>query len=218
MLLGHNWLVSKFLVVFDVDSTLIKDEVIELLAEVAGRRAEVAAVTERAMAGELDFAQSLRERVVTLSGLPESVFADVFTRIQPTLGVQELIDAIHAAGGLVAAVSGGFTQVLTPLSAQLGLDFARANDLEVIDGKLTGFVSGQIVDRQVKADSLLEWAAASGISQKHTIAVGDGANDLAMMQVAGLGVAFNAKPIVQAQANIVIGKQDLRELIPVLGL
>ena len=218
MLLGHNWLVSKFLVVFDVDSTLIQDEVIELLAEVAGRRAEVAAVTDRAMAGELDFAQSLRERVVTLSGLPESVFADVFTRIQPTLGVQELIDAIHAAGGLVAAVSGGFTQVLTPLAAKFGLDFARANDLEVIDGKLTGFVSGQIVDRQVKADSLLEWAAASGISQKHTIAVGDGANDLAMMQVAGLGVAFNAKPIVQAQANIVIGKQDLRELIPVLGL
>jgi phosphoserine phosphatase len=210
--------VSKFLVVFDVDSTLIQDEVIELLAEVAGRRAEVAAVTERAMAGDLDFAQSLRERVLTLKGLPESVFADVFARIQPTDGVQELIHAIHAADGLVAAVSGGFTQVLTPLAAKLGLDFARANDLEIIDGKLTGFVSGQIVDRQVKADSLVEWATAAGISKKSTIAVGDGANDLAMMQVAGLGVAFNAKPIVQAQANIVIGKQDLRELIPVLGL
>jgi phosphoserine phosphatase len=170
------------------------------------------------MAGDLDFAQSLRERVLTLKGLPESVFADVFARIQPTDGVQELIDAIHAADGLVAAVSGGFTQVLTPLAAKLGLDFARANDLEIIDGKLTGFVSGQIVDRQVKADSLVEWATAAGISKKSTIAVGDGANDLAMMQVAGLGVAFNAKPIVQAQANIVIGKQDLRELIPVLGL
>jgi phosphoserine phosphatase len=210
--------VSKFLVVFDVDSTLIQDEVIELLAEVAGRRAEVAAVTERAMAGELDFSQSLRERVLTLKGLPDSVFADVFARIQPTLGVQELIDAIHAADGLVAAVSGGFSQVLIPLAARLGLDFARANDLEVIDGKLTGLVSGQIVDRQVKADSLLEWAVVAGVSPKHTIAVGDGANDLAMMQVAGLGVAFNAKPIVQSQANIVIGKQDLRELIPVLGL
>jgi phosphoserine phosphatase len=109
-------------------------------------------------------------------------------------------------------------RVLTPLAAQLGLNFARANDLEVIDGKLTGFVTGQIVDRQVKADSLLEWAQISGIDVSQTIAVGDGANDLAMMQVAGLGVAFNAKPIVQAQANIVIGKQDLRELIPVLGL
>lgn len=209
---------SKFLVVFDVDSTLIQDEVIELLAEVAGRRDEVAAVTERAMAGELDFSQSLRERVLTLKGLPESVFADVFARIQPTVGVQELIDAIHAADGLVAAVSGGFTQVLTPLAAKLGLDFARANDLEVIDGKLTGFVTGQIVDRQVKADSLVEWAQISGIDLRKTIAVGDGANDLAMMQVAGLGIAFNAKPIVRAKANIVIQKQDLRELIPVLGL
>lgn len=209
---------SKFLVVFDVDSTLIQDEVIELLAEVAGRRDEVAAVTERAMAGELDFAQSLRERVLTLKGLPESVFPDVFARIQLTPGVQELISAIHDADGLVAAVSGGFTQVLTPLAAKLGLDFARANDLEVIDGKLTGFVTGQIVDRQVKADSLVQWAQLSGIDLSKTIAVGDGANDLAMMQVAGLGVAFNAKPIVRQQANIVIQKQDLRELIPVLGL
>jgi len=205
-------------VVFDVDSTLIKDEVIELLAEVAGKREQVAEVTERAMRGELDFAQSLRERVAVLEGLPESVFADVYARIQPTDGVQELIDAIHAAGGLVGAVSGGFTQVLTPLAARLGLDFARANDLEVVDGKLTGMVTGRIVDRTVKAESLIEWAAAAGVSMENTVAVGDGANDLDMLAEAALGVAFNAKPIVREQAQIVIEKQDLRELIPVLGL
>lgn len=211
-------MVSKILVVFDVDSTLIEDEVIELLADVAGKRAEVAEVTERAMRGELDFAQSLRERVAVLAGLPESVFADVYERITPTTGVQELIDAVHAGGGLVAAVSGGFTQVLTPLAAKLGLDFARANDLEVVDGKLTGKVSGRIVDRAVKAESLVEWAAEAGVGLKHTVAVGDGANDLDMLAVAGLGVAFNAKPIVREKADLVIEKHDLRELIPVLGL
>jgi phosphoserine phosphatase len=210
--------VSKFLVVFDVDSTLIQDEVIELLAEVAGKRAEVAEVTERAMRGELDFSQSLIQRVQALTDLPDSVFADVYQRITPTVGVQETIDAIHAAGGLVGAVSGGFTQVLTPLAAKLGLDFARANDLEVIDGKLTGKVIGRIVDKSVKAESLREWAELSGISISLTIAVGDGANDLEMMATAGLGVAFNAKPIVRAQADVVIEKQDLRELLPLLGI
>ena len=209
---------SKILVVFDVDSTLIEDEVIELLADVAGKRAQVAEVTERAMRGELDFAESLRERVAVLAGLPESVFADVYARITPTKGVQELIDAVHAGGGLVGAVSGGFTQVLTPLAAKLGLDFARANDLEIKDGKLTGTVEGRIVDRAVKAESLLEWAAASGIDPKNTVAVGDGANDLDMLATAGLGVAFNAKPIVRQTAQIVIERQDLRELIPLLGL
>ena len=204
--------------VFDVDSTLIEDEVIELLADVAGKRAQVAEVTERAMRGELDFAESLRERVAVLAGLPESVFTDVYARITPTKGVQELIDAVHAAGGLVGAVSGGFTQVLTPLAAKLGLDFARANDLEVQGGKLTGKVDGRIVDRAVKAESLLEWAAAAGIDPKSTIAVGDGANDLDMLATAGLGVAFNAKPLVRETAQVVIERQDLRELIPLLGL
>ena len=218
LLFGQNYMVSKFLVVFDVDSTLIQDEVIELLAEVAGKRAEVAEVTERAMRGELDFSQSLIQRVQALTNLPESVFADVYQRITPTNGVQEAIDAIHAAGGLVGAVSGGFTQVITPLAAKLGLDFARANDLEVIDGKLTGKVTGRIVDKTVKAESLLEWAKLSGIPIAQTIAVGDGANDLEMMAAASLGVAFNAKPIVRAQADVVIAKQDLRELLPLLGI
>lgn len=204
--------------VFDVDSTLIEDEVIELLAEVAGKRQEVAEVTERAMRGELDFAESLRERVLVLAGLPESVFNDVFDRVSITAGAQALIAAIHASGGLVGAVSGGFTQILKPLAQKLNLDFAKANDLEVENGRLTGKVAGNIVDKSVKAQSLNDWAQASGIPMKQTIAVGDGANDLEMLALAGLGIAFNAKPIVKEQAQVVIEKQDLSEVIAVLGL
>lgn len=209
---------TKFLVVFDVDSTLIEDEVIELLADVAGKRAEVAAITERAMAGELDFAASLIERVGALAGLPESVFEDVFKRITVTTGAKTLIDAIHAAGGRVGAVSGGFNQVLAPLAELLSLDFARANELEVIDGKLTGKVIGKIIDRTEKKNALLEWAKLAGFEIAQTVAVGDGANDLEMMQAAGLSVAFNAKPIVREQANLVIAKHDLAQLGEALGV
>ncbi len=205
---------TKYLVVFDVDSTLIEDEVIELLAEVAGKREEVAAVTERAMAGELDFAQSLIERVATLAGLPESVFADVQSRIRITTGAEETIAAIQAAGGKVGAVSGGFIQLLTPLAAELNLDFARANVLEVVDGKLTGKVIGMIIDRSAKAEALREWSIASGLT--NTVAVGDGANDLEMMALADLGVAFNAKPIVREKADVVIEGKDLRKLLELL--
>lgn len=209
---------TQFLVVFDVDSTLIEDEVIELLADVAGKRAEVAAVTERAMAGELDFAESLIERVKTLAGLPDSVFADVQKRITITTGAQQLIDAVHAAGGKVGAVSGGFNQLLTPLAEVLNLDFARANQLEVVDGFLTGKVIGAIVDRQAKADALLEWAAATNTSIENTVAVGDGANDLSMMAVAGLGVGFNCKPIVREHADFILEGNDLSKLTEKLGL
>ena len=207
---------TEYLVVFDVDSTLIEDEVIELLAEVAGKRDEVAEVTERAMAGELDFAQSLIQRVATLAGLPESVFAEVQNRIRITTGAKETIAAIQSAGGKVGAVSGGFIQLLTPLAAELNLDFARANELEVIDGKLTGKVIGKIIDRSAKAESLREWSAISGLT--NTVAVGDGANDLEMMAQADLGVAFNAKPIVREKADVVIEGKDLRKLLELLTI
>jgi phosphoserine phosphatase len=206
--------VTEYLVVFDVDSTLIEDEVIELLAEVAGKREEVAAVTERAMAGELDFAQSLIERVATLEGLPDSVFADVQSRIKITQGAKETIQAIQAAGGKVGAVSGGFNQLLTPLAQILNLDYARANQLEVVDGLLTGKVIGKIIDRTAKAQALSEWSADSGLSR--TVAVGDGANDLEMLATAELGVAFNAKPIVREKADVVIEGLDLRALLELL--
>ncbi|MFM6966533.1 MAG: phosphoserine phosphatase SerB [Rhodoluna sp.] len=209
---------TQFLVVFDVDSTLIEDEVIELLADVAGKRAEVAAVTERAMAGELDFAESLIERVKALAGLPETVFAEVQNRITITKGAKDLIDAVHQAGGKVGAVSGGFIQLLTPLAEILELDFARANHLEVVDGFLTGKVLGAIVDRQAKADALIEWAAATETPIANTVAVGDGANDLAMMEIAGLGVGFNCKPIVREHADYILEGNDLSKLIEKLGI
>jgi phosphoserine phosphatase len=216
----HNFVANPnlpYLVVCDVDSTLIEDEVIELLAEYAGKRDEVAAVTERAMAGELDFAQSLIARVATLEGLSEDVFEGVFERIRVTSGALEMISAVQAAGGLVGAVSGGFTQILNPLAESLGLDFARANELEIKDGRLTGRVLGRIVDKSAKAEALQEWAEISGIDLSRTIAVGDGANDLEMMARAGLSVAFNAKPIVRAAADVVLD-DSLAKLLPVLGL
>lgn len=207
---------TRFLVVFDVDSTLIQDEVIELLADAAGKRAEVAAVTESAMRGELDFAQSLRARVATLAGLPESVIVETYKRISLTEGAKELIEAIHSRGGKAAAVSGGFNQLLEPLAERIGLDFWRANQLEVVEGVLTGNVSGAIIDREAKAHALTEWSRELGLEPNRAIAVGDGANDLAMMKVAGIGVAFNAKPKVRDAAELSIGGLDLRELVAIL--
>lgn len=209
---------TSFLVVFDVDSTLIQDEVIELLAEYAGVRAQVQAITDRAMAGELDFAESLRGRVATLADLPDSVIARAYEQIRITDGAEALISAIHAAGGRVGAVSGGFSQLLTPLADRLKLDFHRANDLDVVGGKLTGRVTGEIIDKSAKARALAEWAASCQLTTSQTVAVGDGANDLEMMAAAGLSIAFNAKPTVREQASLVIDRPNLTELIPVLGL
>jgi phosphoserine phosphatase len=207
---------TKFLVVFDVDSTLIQDEVIELLADAAGRRKEVAEVTERAMAGELDFAESLIQRVATLNGLSSGVFTEVQSRITITNGVPETIEKIQASGGKVGAVSGGFIQLLDPLAEKLNLDYWRANTLEVIDDKLTGRVLGEIIDRSAKARALAEWSAGSELID--TVAVGDGANDLEMMADAGLSVAFNAKQIVREKADQIIEGNDMRELLQILGL
>ncbi len=203
---------SRFLVVFDVDSTLIRDEVIELLAEEAGKRNEVALITEAAMRGELDFAASLIARVSVLEGLPQSVITKTFERVTLTPGVQELIDHIHSAGGLVGAVSGGFSQILNLLAPTLKLDFWLANELEITDEKLTGRVSGSVVDKTAKAQALVAWSMQADVELQQTVAVGDGANDLEMMGVAGLGVAFNAKPLVRQRANLVAEKVDLAEL------
>ena len=209
---------ARFLVVLDADSTLIQDEVIELLADAAGVRERVAEVTDRAMRGELDFAESLRERVFTLAGLPETVFADVGRRIRPTDGVHELIAGIHAGGGVVGVVSGGFHELLDPLAAKLGLDHWRANRLEVQAGYLTGRVIGPIIDAEAKAIALREWAAQEQLALAQTIAVGDGANDLRMMDAAGLAVAFNAKPRVKREADLVIDVCNLSQVLPLLGL
>ncbi len=207
-----------FLVVLDADSTLIEDEVIELLADAAGSRLLVADVTERAMRGELDFEASLRQRVATLAGLPVSVFEEVGRLIRPTPGVHELIDRLHASGSRVGVVSGGFHELLDPLASTLALDYWRANRLEVEDGMLTGGLVGPIIDAAAKAGALQEWAVESAIPLGRTVAVGDGANDLEMMAVAALAVAFNAKPRVKDGADIVIDVADLSQLLPVLGL
>ncbi|MFT4051661.1 MAG: phosphoserine phosphatase SerB [Microbacterium sp.] len=207
---------ARFLVVFDADSTLLRNEVIELIADEAGRGAEVAQATEAAMRGEVDFATSLRSRVRALRGVPLSAFARVLARVEPTPGAAEVIAAIHDRGGVAAVVSGGFHEILDTVAPALGVDRWRANRLRSVDGTLTGEVDGEIVDAEGKAAALGAWAAASGIPPRRTIAVGDGANDLRMMAAAGLGVAFNAKPAVRARADLVVGPVDLRELIPLL--
>ena len=193
----------KFLIM-DVDSTLIQQEVIELLAAHAGKREEVAAVTEAAMRGELDFAQSLHARVAVLAGLPADVVESVRAEVKLTEGAAELVAAFQAAGHAVAVVSGGFNQILRPIAEDLGLHYWIANELEIVDGALTGKVLGDVVDRAAKEKYLREWAAAEGIPMEHTIAVGDGANDLDMLGAAGIGVAFNAKPAVRAAADAAV--------------
>lgn len=207
---------ARFLVVFDADSTLLRNEVIELIADEAGRGPEVAAATEAAMRGEVDFATSLRSRVQALRGVPLDAFERVRARVEPTPGASELIAAIHARGGRAAVVSGGFHEVLDAVAPPLGVDVWRANRLASADGALTGLVDGEIVDAAAKAASLREWASSYGVPPRRTIAIGDGANDLQMMAAAGLGLAFNAKPAVRAQADLVIGAVDLREVIPLL--
>lgn len=209
---------KRLLVVLDVDSTLIENEAIELIAAEAGSLELVAAVTERAMRGELDFAESLRERVATLAGLPERVFDTVRSKITVTQGAQELIATVKAHGGHVGVVSGGFHELLDPLAQSLGLDFWKANRLEVQDGQLTGRVLGGIVDAQTKADTLIEWANLTNTPLAQTVAIGDGANDLTMMKVAGVGIAFCAKPIVQEQADVALNERDLSKALEIIGL
>ncbi|MFC7402393.1 phosphoserine phosphatase SerB [Citricoccus sp. GCM10030269] len=206
------------MLVLDVDSTLITQEVIELLAAHAGREAEVAAVTEAAMRGELDFTQSLHHRVKALAGLDAAVIDQVVAAVEPQAGAREVIAAFHRAGWQVCAVSGGFTQVLAPLAADLGLDRYRANDLEVVDDVLTGRVLGTVVDRTVKAQMLRHWATEAGLDASGVIAVGDGANDIDMLKAAGLAVAFCAKPALREHADIELDVPSLDVLRVLAGL
>ncbi|MCI9857956.1 phosphoserine phosphatase SerB [Microbacterium proteolyticum] len=207
---------ARFLVVLDADSTLIRNEVIELLADEAGRGAEVAAATEAAMRGEVDFATSLRSRVKALTGVSTDAFARAIARIDPTPGVRELITAVHERGGVVGVVSGGFHEVLDTIAPDLGVDVWRANRLAASEGALTGEVDGGIVDATAKAETLQAWAAEHGVPLALTFAIGDGANDLEMMAIAGLGLAFNAKPAVRERADLVIDAVDLAEVIALL--
>ena len=207
---------TSFLVVFDVDSTLINEEAIELLAEHSGNREKVAEITERSMRGEIDFSTSLIERVATLQGLPESVLEQTAKSLTPTKGASELIQEIHARGGKAAAVSGGFIQLLYGLKRELDLDYAQANTLGVENGKLTGEVVGELVNREAKAKYLMLWAEENDIPLSRTFAIGDGANDLGMMAIAGVSVAFCAKPIVRESADVVIDERDLGQVIELL--
>ncbi|WP_307858242.1 phosphoserine phosphatase SerB [Cellulomonas fulva] len=195
------------LLVMDVDSTLITGEVIEMLADHAGSRALVTEITERAMRGELDFAASLHERVATLAGLPTSVLDEVLAAIELSPGARELVAAVQERGWAVGLVSGGFVELVGPLAASLGITLFRANALEVADGRLTGRVTGPVVDRAAKAVALRDYAGAVGVDVARAVAIGDGANDLDMLTAAGFGIAFNAKPVVAAQADAVLGSR-----------
>ena len=206
------------LVVMDVDSTLIQQEVIELLGAKAGVATAVAAITESAMRGELDFEASLRQRVALLKGLPESVLDEVRNEILLTPGARTLVKTLQKLGHHVAVVSGGFTSVIEPILKDLGIQHYRANNLEIRDGKLTGGLTGPIIDRAAKATALREFAAEHGIEIAQTIAIGDGANDLDMISLAGLGIAFNAKPAVQAAADSTLNAPYLDSVLYLLGI
>ncbi|ADG74586.1 phosphoserine phosphatase SerB [Cellulomonas flavigena DSM 20109] len=205
----HNGTAATRLVVMDVDSTFITGEVVEMLAAHAGSEALVTGITERAMRGEIDFAQSLHERVATLAGLPVAVFDDVLAEVELTPGAAELVTELQDRGWPVGLVSGGFVEVARPLAARLGITRVHANRLEVRDGRLTGRVDGPVVDRAAKAATLAAWAAELGLPMERTIAIGDGANDLDMLAAAATGIAFNAKPVVaQAADHAVAGRLD----------
>ena len=209
---------AKRLIVFDVDSTLIQGEVIEMLAARVGAGAAVAEITEAAMRGELDFAESLHKRVATLAGLPAEVLDEVADQIELTPGARTTLRTLRRLGFHCGIVSGGFRQVIEPLAHELMMDFVAANELEIVDGKLTGRVIGDIVDRPGKAKALRNFAQQAGVPMEQTVAVGDGANDIDMLAAAGLGVAFNAKPALREVADASISHPYLDTVLFILGV
>jgi phosphoserine phosphatase len=209
---------GRRLIVMDVDSTLVQGEVIEMLAARAGSAAQVADLTERAMSGELEFADSLRERVRTLAGLDPGALDAVYDALVLAPGARTLVRTLKRLGYVFAIVSGGFSHVTDRIAADLGIDFAQANELEIVDGRLTGRIVGPVVDRAGKADALRRFAADAGIALGHTVAIGDGANDLDMLAAAGLGVAFNAKPVVREAADTSLSVPYLDTICYLLGI
>jgi phosphoserine phosphatase len=209
---------AKRLIVFDVDSTLIQGEVIEMLAERVGAHAAVAAITDAAMRGEIDFAESLRQRVATLKGMPASVLDDVAEELELTPGARTTLRTLRRLGFHCGVVSGGFRQIIDPLAHELMLDFVAANQLEIVDGVLTGRLVGPIIDRAGKAKALRDFATQAGVPMEQTVAVGDGANDIDMLAAAGLGVAFNAKPAVREVADASLTYPYLDTVLFVLGV
>lgn len=215
---GNGLRSAKRLVMLDMDSTLIVQEVIDLLAAKAGVAEEVSAITQKAMAGEMDFAQSLQARVSLLAGLNESMLSEVRGEITLTQGAEKLIQTLHSKGHKVGVVSGGFIDVIEPILKELKIDFYRANKLQILNGKLTGKLEGEIIDRAAKLKALVEFAKNEGVQMSQTVAIGDGANDLDMIESAGLGVAFNAKPKVAAAAATTISGSDLSAVLLLMGL
>jgi phosphoserine phosphatase len=209
---------AKRLIVFDVDSTLIQQEAIEMLAARVGAQDAVAAITEAAMRGELDFAESLNQRVATLAGLPAEVLDEVSEELKLTPGARTTLRTLRRLGYYVGVVSGGFRQVIEPLAHELMLDFVAANQLEIVDGKITGRVIGPIIDRAGKAKALRDFAQQVGVPMAQTVAVGDGANDIDMLAAAGLGVAFNAKPALREVADASLSHPYLDTVLFLLGV
>ncbi|WP_024874718.1 phosphoserine phosphatase SerB [Saccharomonospora piscinae] len=209
---------AKRLVVFDVDSTLIQGEVIEMLAAHAGVEPQVREITDAAMRGELNFTESLTRRVALLKGLPESVLDEVAARIELTPGARTTIRTLKRLGFRCGVVSGGFSRIIDGLVTDLGLDFAVANELEIVDGTLTGRVVGEVVDREAKAEALQRYAAGYGIPLAQCVAVGDGANDIDMLTTAGMGVAFNAKPALREVADAALSHPYLDAVLFMLGV
>lgn len=209
---------TKRLIQLDVDSTFISQEVIELLAAKAGVLDQVTQITNLAMHGKIDFSQSLVARVALLEGLSESVITQVQREIILTDGAEDLVVSLHALGHCVALVSGGFINVIGPLAERHKIDYVRANTLEIVGGKLSGKLIGSIIDRAAKATALAEFARDAGVEMANTVAIGDGANDIDMLKVAGVSIAFNAKPLVAEIADFSIREPSLKSVLSLLRL